>query len=245
MKSNEKEKAVKLRKEGKTYSEILVEIPIAKSTLSEWLKSVQLATPQKQRITKKRLAAARRGAEARRNTRLNELQKHIIKGRSHIGKLSARELWLVGISLYWAEGSKQRDTNLSSGVILGNSDFEMIQVFMHWLRLMHVPESAYWFELYVHESRKTDVLAFRMWWAKQLNVPANQITRVYFKKGNIKTNRTNIGNSYHGLIRIRVKSSTILNRKINGWVHGIVASLGSGVTGNTPAFGAGDSRFDP
>ncbi len=240
-----KQNAIRMRRAGRTYSEILVEIPVAKSTLSEWLKSVGLSTPQKQRITQKRLAAAQRGADARRNARLEELEKHIVKGRDHVGKLSARELWLIGTCLYWAEGSKQRDTSLSSGVIFGNSDSEMIRVFMHWLRLMNIHNSAYWFELYVHESRKTDVPAFRMWWAKELNVPTNQISKVYFKRGNIKTNRTNIGDSYHGLIRIKVRASTILNRKINGWIYGIVASLGSGVTGNTPAFGAGDSRIVP
>lgn len=173
------------------------------------------------------------------------MEEYKIKGRTHVGKLSPRELWLIGTSLYWAEGSKQRDTNLSSGVIFGNSDSEMVRVFMHWLRLMRIPDTAYWFELYVHESRKKEAFAFREWWAKQLATSVKQIDRIYFKKGNIKTNRANVGDSYHGLIRVRVKSSTVLNRKINGWIYGIVSSLGSGVTGNTPAFGAGDSRIVP
>ena len=245
MKFKEKQKAIKLRKEGKTYSEILAEIPIAKSTLSEWLKSVQLATPQKQRITYKRLVAAQRGADSRRNTRLRELEEHIVKGRGHVASLSARELWLIGVALYWAEGSKQKETDPSHGVIFSNSDVDMIKIFIRWLRLMNIPESAYIFELYVHETRKAEIPMFKKWWTKQLDLPTKKIERVYFKKGNIQTNRKNIADLYHGLIRIKVKSSTILNRKINGWIHGIVASLGSGVTGNTPAFGAGDSRIVP
>ncbi len=108
MKSAEKERAIRLRKEGKTYSEIMAEISIAKSTLAEWLKSVQLAKPQKQRLTKKRKEAALRGAESRRKTRLTEVKGLEVKGVADIDQISNRELWLIGIALYWAEGSKQK-----------------------------------------------------------------------------------------------------------------------------------------
>lgn len=226
MKSVEKEKAIKLRKEGKTYSEILAEIPVAKSTLSEWLKSVQLARSQKQRLTKKRRAASLRGAESRRKTRLAEVREFKERGLVDIKKISNRELWLIGIALYWAEGSKQRESDLSQGVMFGNSDVEMIKVFIHWLHLMKVPESEYYFELYVHESRKSEIEVFKKWWASQLGFSAKKMDRVYLKKGNIKTNRKNIADLYHGLLRVKVSSSTTLNRKINGWVYGIVATLG-------------------
>jgi len=46
-KFKEKEKAIKLRKRGFSYSEILREIPVAKSTLSLWLRSVGLAKKQR------------------------------------------------------------------------------------------------------------------------------------------------------------------------------------------------------
>ncbi len=56
-KFNLKEKAILLRRQGMTYSEILKIIPVAKSTLSEWFKSVSLSVSQKHNITvKKRLA---------------------------------------------------------------------------------------------------------------------------------------------------------------------------------------------
>jgi hypothetical protein len=245
MKVEEKQRAIKLRKEGKTYSEILAEISVAKSTLSEWLKSVQLATSQKQRITKKKRESALRGAMMRRDTRLAEIQSLIHQGRAEVKRVTARELWLIGIALYWAEGSKQKENDPSHGVIFSNSDAEMVGVFLRWLHLVKVPESAYIFELYVHETRKSDIPVFKSWWAKQLGVPVKKIDRVYLKRGNIKTNRKNVADLYHGLVRIKVNSSSMLNRRINGWVHGIVASLGSGVIGNTSAFGAEDSRIVP
>lgn len=245
MRHEEKKKAIRLRKEGKTYSEILAEISVAKSTLSEWLKSVQLAKSQKQRITKKRKDAALRGAQARRTVRMAEVESFRDDGFVDVGKISNRELWLLGIALYWAEGSKQNNRSPSAGVMFANSDARMIQIFLKWLEYMKIPMSEIIFELYVHETRKSDVLAFRRWWAHELGVSLGRLSRVYFKKGNPKTNRKNVADLYHGLIRIKVNSSTVLNRKIGGWVHGIVASLGSGVIGNTSAFGAEDSRIVP
>jgi transcriptional regulator with XRE-family HTH domain len=223
MKSAEKEKAIRLRKEGKTYSEILAEIPIAKSTLSDWLKSVQLAKPQKQRLTKKRKDAALRGAKARHQTRVSEMKLFERDGIIEVGTISTRELWLIGVALYWAEGSKQYEHSPSTGVVFNNSDVRMIRFFLRWLEQMKVPTSSTCFELYVHETRKSDTLAFKRWWARELGIPVSRLDKVYFKKGNPKTKRKNVGDLYHGLIRIRVNSSTALNRKIGGWVHGIVA----------------------
>ena len=46
MKVRSKEKAIKLRRRGYSYREIMREIPVAKSTLSEWLRSVGLSKHQ-------------------------------------------------------------------------------------------------------------------------------------------------------------------------------------------------------
>ena len=227
MKSAEKRKAIRLRQEGKTYSEILTEILVAKSTLSEWLKSVHLAKPQKQRLTQKRKDAALRGSETRHQVRVSEVKSLERDGCIEIGKISDRELWLIGIALYWAEGSKQYEHSPSTGVLFNNSDSRMIHFFLKWLEQIKVPATEIYFELYVHETRESEVLAFRQWWAHELGISVSRLDRVYFKKGNPKTKRKNVADLYHGLIRIKVNSSTTLNRKINGWVYGIVASLGS------------------
>ena len=54
LKQSEKAKAIAFRKEGKTYSEILKKVPVAKSTLSLWLRDVGLSKTQKQKITVKK-----------------------------------------------------------------------------------------------------------------------------------------------------------------------------------------------
>jgi hypothetical protein len=88
-KYNLKEKAVALRKEGYSYSEILKEVPVAKSTLSIWLHSVGLAKYQKQRLTEKKIAGMRRGAEAQHQKRIDITQLIIEKAKSEVGYSSA------------------------------------------------------------------------------------------------------------------------------------------------------------
>ena len=122
----------------------------------------------------------------------------------------------------WAEGSKQKDTNPSTGIIFTNSDPNMLKLFLKWLSVLDISEDMLTIEIYVHENRKSEVLKFKRWWAEQLDISPNKITRVYFKRDKIKTNRKNIKDLYHGLLRITVSSSTVLNRRVNGWIAGIV-----------------------
>jgi len=86
MKSKLKDKAIDLRKQGLSYSEILKKIPVAKSTLSDWLHSVGLSKNQKQRITEKKLAAIKRGGEAKRRKRIEKTKKIKIKAISEMAE---------------------------------------------------------------------------------------------------------------------------------------------------------------
>ena len=58
------------------------------------------------------------------------------------------------------------------------------------------------------------------------NLPIRKLQNVRLKRHNIKTKRKNIGESYYGLINIRARRSTNLNRKISGWIEGIYQHCG-------------------
>src|SRR3990167_9065647 len=109
-KIQEKEKAILLRKEGFSYTEILEQVPVAKSSLSLWLRSVGLSKKQKQRLTDKKLASIKRGWAKWHQMRVdktNEIKKESIKEIQEL-RVGVRDLWLIGVALYWAEGSKER-----------------------------------------------------------------------------------------------------------------------------------------
>jgi len=218
-KNNEKQEAILLRRKGLSYREILEKIPVAKSTLSLWLRKVGLSKVQKQRLTQKRLAASLRGAHVRREQRLETTRKIITEASSEIGLLSERERWILGIGLYWAEGSKEKIYANARSLTFSNSDSLMVKYFTKWItKTFSVKKSILQYSLYIHE--KADWKRARKWWAEFLKLSPEDI-KVYFKRHNPKPHRKNTGNMYNGLIRIRMPKSGNLNRKVTGWIKGI------------------------
>lgn len=227
MKLDLKQKAIKFRQKGLSYSEILKQVPVAKSTLSLWLKSVNLSKKQNQRLTEKRLASIQRGAIAKKNQRIEITL--IIKNKAilEIKNISNRELWLIGIALYWAEGAKQKEHNVSQKVAFSNGDPSMIKLFLKWLKeIVKIPDSDIFFEIYIHENLKDKITQTIKYWSKITNSPEYKFNRIYYKSNKINTKRKNIGINYYGLLRICIKRSTNLNRKISGWIDGIIQNCG-------------------
>ncbi|NCN99787.1 helix-turn-helix domain-containing protein [Candidatus Falkowbacteria bacterium] len=227
MKAADKLKAIKLRKEGHSYSEILREVHVTKSTLSLWLRKIGLSRAQRQRLTDKKMAAMRRGWEKRRQTRI--LLTARIKNKAHleIGKVNKRELWLLGAALYWAEGSKQKEHCVSTRVIFSNSDPFMIKVFLVWLQeCCHVNSEDILFSIYFHESALHEKQKIQQYWSQVTGFSIFKFKQIFLKRHKVNTNRKNIGKDYFGLLKIIVKKSTNLNRKISGWVEGIYDNCG-------------------
>lgn len=211
-----------MRKRGQTYSEILSVVPVAKSTLSLWLRDCGLAEPQKQRITRARREASLRGAAAKKRQR-EVKQAYIIETASkEMTRLNKREFFLFGLALYWGEGSKEKSYRVSEPMKLSNMDPRLLRIYVQWLHeFLHVTPEDYYFELYLHESRAKDVGFARMYWAREMHCSLNDLKRVYYKRGNIAPKKqSHTGADYHGLLRVCVRSSTDLNRRVEGWIKG-------------------------
>lgn len=220
-KEKEKIEAVKLRKKGFSYNEILRCVPVAKSTLSEWLKDIGLAKKQKQKLTRKRKLAQQKAQKACKQARIYRENKIINAAKQEIKNLSKQDLWLIGTVLYWAEGTKQKQGNVSQRVSFGNSDPKMVVLFDKWLReICCAKKEDLIYSMYIHKT--ADKEKSKRLWESLLNT---KIERIYFKNHKPKTNRKNIKENYHGLLRFDVRRSTDLNRKIRGWILGIITNL--------------------
>ncbi len=216
-------KAVSLRKQGLSYSEILKVVPVAQSTISVWCKDIVLDNRQLARLQNLRELGVQRGATTRHN--YAEVIKKSIYDRSvaEVGTITDRELWLIGTALYWGEGSKQRSKTGSQGVKFTNSDPSMIKLFDTWLTtIMHIPEVDIAYEIYLHESMSREKKRLIHYWSKILDKPEDKFDRIYLKKNIIMKSYSN--HDYTGVVRIVVKKSTNLNRQISGWQHGITNS---------------------
>lgn len=223
-KVKEKQTAIKLRKQGKSYSEIMAVVPVAKSTLSLWLRNVGLSKKQNQLFTEKKRLAQLRGAEARHQDRLERTAIILHEAKQTVGKLTKRERLLIGAALYWAEGSKEKTYRPSVRLDFANSDPDMIRFHISWLReILGVADSDIQIVLHIHENRLDEIDDFRNYWLDATGLKRENYTKPVIKRHIPKTKRHNIADTYHGLVAIRVRRSTILNRRIMGWIHGIIA----------------------
>ncbi len=221
-KIEEKNKAIELRKQGLSYREILEQIPVAKSSLSLWLKDVKLAKEQKQRLTDKKIAGMKRGWVARHKNRILLTERIKEEAEGEIGTIIERDLWLIGTALYWGEGSKEKESRPGIGVKFSNSDPRMIKIFLKWLfDIVHEKREKIYFEIYIHENCKNRLSQVVNYWSNCTGFSKNNFTHIYFKKNKINTKRKNVGENYYGLLRVGVKSSSTLQRKIEGWISGI------------------------
>ncbi|WP_406727185.1 hypothetical protein [Streptomyces sp. GD-15H] len=74
---------------------------------------------------------------------MNELRSRVRQrtkavAASEIGTMTSRELFLTGVALYWAEGTKDKPHARRERVAFVNSDPDMIRLFLAWLDLLSV-----------------------------------------------------------------------------------------------------------
>lgn len=218
-----KQKAITLRKQGLSYSEIRRLIPVAKSTLSDWLHSVGLAKYQKQILTEKKQLAQKKGAATRKTQGVSKELLIKQEARTEAKKFIADPLWLVGVILYWGEGSKQKPWTTSVPVQFMNMDPEAHKLFLRWSKkYLQSEDHGLKYEIYIHPTG--DTVRARKYWSEKLSVPLEKI-RVYFKKNNLNPKRKNINQDYYGVLKASIFKSTDLNRKIAGWTEGVIQYL--------------------
>lgn len=219
-KADEHQKAVELRRKGKSYTEILSLIPVSQASLSLWLRNVTLTKRQTKLLLLKKTRGQVKGGLAKRKFREIQEKQIIDASIKEIKEISRRELWLLGIIAYWCEGSKQKDGNISQGVIFANSDPFLLKLFLRWVKeFCDVKEQDIVYTLYIHKTG--NIAAALKYWSKVLEIGIKAFSKTSIKKHNVLTKRKNTGENYHGLIRIRIRRSTNLNRKIKGWVLGM------------------------
>jgi hypothetical protein len=225
-KRREKEKAIFLRKQGKTYTDILQYVHVAKSTLGIWLKEAKLSVPEKQKFTEAKRLASLRGGQVKRAQRMEKQNNIISSAKSEISCISARELFLMGTMLYWAEGSKEKAYKPGSIFAFSNMDPKMIKIVLIWLlKVCKIPKNMLIFDIFLHETHKNKLAEVRKYWSKVTGFSVKNFSRVYWKKNTVKTNRRNTDGKYHGVLKIKVRRSSELVRKIAGWSEGIFENV--------------------
>ncbi|GAA2903368.1 hypothetical protein [Streptomyces mexicanus] len=212
-----RERARELRRQGWTYNQIQAELGCSKSSVSLWVRDLPSSQPR----DRPDMTAARQGVRRAAAARAAAQEELRDAAYTDIGPLSPRELFLVGVGLYWSEGAKAKP-GAHRRVIFVNSDPNMIKLFLRWLDLLDVEPHRRRFSVNIHES--ADISKAEAFWADQVGITVGDLLKTSLKRHNPKTNRTNTGEGYHGCLRVAVLQSAELHRRIEGWWYGIVGA---------------------
>lgn len=205
--TKDKEKAIQLRLEGKSYSQIKSELGISKSTLSGWLNDMPLSN---ERVRELRDNSEQRIEHYRETCR--KRKEKILKDVYDIEKkvilpLSKRDLFIAGLFLYWGEGGKTQESTLA----LSNTNPGMIRFFMHWVRnYCEVPEEKIRVKLHLYKDMNFDKEA--IFWEKQTGITKARFMKPYIKDSN-KSAITYKNGFGHGTCNIYI-GNAILARKV-------------------------------
>ncbi len=175
-KRNLKEKALKLRRSGFSYSQIKAELNLSKSTLSNWLSQYPLTKGRIKALRDKNPRRIESFINTMRLKRESKLTNSLLKVSSEIGLISKRDLYIGGFFLYWAEGGKTNPNTLA----LTNTNPVMLRFFVGWLEMLGISKNRMKDRLQLYSDM--NIRERIRYWSTQLALPASQFRRPSLKK---------------------------------------------------------------
>lgn len=207
------------REQGLSYKEIRAQTGISLSTLSSWLKHIELSAEHEQRLQAR--LRANRGAFAARALPINRARHQRVRDEAYAAgaavvavlpdNRAVHELALA--MLYAGEGSKH-----SGHVEMANTNPEVLRYFLWALRqLYQVDETRITVRLNVVEGARGLESDFKAWWCEQLGCRAGQFIKTQFDARKLATVIT--GN-YRGVCTVTI-NDTRLQQRILGlaWTY--------------------------
>ena len=222
---------IDMRKKGFSYSEIQNSIHIPKSTIAYWLRDVKLTSLQIEKLKNKIITTAKTNSEKKKLKTRELIEKIKSSSSDDIGKISKRELWLMGIVLYWREKLLlNKDSDLKKGINFTSSDPYLIKLFLKWLKEAgEIKSDEILFDIFTKTNKIERINQAISYWSELTGASPEDFSRIYFKKLPRKTDekRSSLSSrkSKFGLLRIRVRASSMLARQMAGWMRGISGSL--------------------
>ena len=213
-------KAVKLRKEGKSIKEIAKKLSVSPGSVSVWCRHIHL-TKSQIKILEKRTKDPFYGNRSKylisiKQAKNLKIQRLMDKGINEVGKITKRELFLIGIALYWAEGFKK---DKQAG--FANSDPKMIKTYIKWLKdCFGYKNEDLLPRITINVSHNYRANEIQNYWSTIINVPAENFGKPFYQKTIWKKTYEN-PNEYYGVLRTKVRKSLDFLRKIHGYIEGL------------------------
>ncbi len=215
-------RARELRRQGLHYKEIVEQLGVSKSSVSLWVRD--LPSPPRMapdEHAKRTSEGIRRYWSAERPVRAARRAAASAAAADSVGDLTGREILIAGAVAYRCEGARNKPHRRADRVTFANSDPKLISFFLLFLDTAGVPRSDLAFQLQIHGT--ADVAAAIRFWLTVTAARPDQFRKVSLKQGNPLTTRKNTGDGYYGCLRVDVRRSCELYRKIEGWASAVTA----------------------
>ena len=214
-KVEEQRRAVELRRAGWTYAEICEELGVSRSSVSLWVRDVEVDEASLEGRRRERYLAGNLTKRPHRQhtEKLDQIQQCRSEAATWLGELSQRDLFVAGIALYAGEGSKS-----DGRVTFTNSDPRMVALHIRWLRTFFtVDESRVRVRLYLHQG--LDVHAAVAFWAGVTGIPPEQFGMPYRAVADPSIRRTK---HVRGCVSVSY-SCSLTHRMIAGLIESLLS----------------------
>ncbi len=219
-KSQERIKARELRVQGISIIVIAHDLKVSKSTVSDWCRDIILNAEQTERL---RLSKSHGGSIGRLKGALVQKQRRLAQidqlqqvGIRELSSLSRQNLLLAGLGLFWGEGQKD-DRRFG----FSNSDPNIIKFMIKWLRIIfNIELDDLFFAVLVNKIYEKEVDQILDFWYKLTGATPSQFRKTTFIQAKNKKIYSERG-AYCGVLQIRVRNSSYLQRRILGLLTGL------------------------
>ena len=208
--------ATALRKKGLSYNEIRRQVPVAKSSLSLWLKHIRLSPKHRAHLYTKQIQILSRGTPSQVERRKREIAFITENARKEILlPLSSETRRFLGAALYWAEGSKTKNFAIT------NSDPILIAFMTHWFKEMFdIPPSTLKAHLNIYSQQNEKEV--KQFWSEITGIPIENFGKTFIKPTNKGFKKNNL---YYGTIKVYVPKGTDMRYKTLAWIQAALQDL--------------------
>lgn len=214
-KSQERLSAREMRQKGESIREIAKKLDISKSSISLWCRDIVLSEEQVKKLVKKDIVGGIKGRikawEWHRVEKRNRVERFHQIGYKQVERINKNELFLLGLALYWSEGSKN-----DGRVLLTNSDPDMIKLYIVWInKYFGIKSHQITCRVTINELHKDRREEIEKYWVSVVGLPITQFTKttmIHSKLTKVYENRK----TYYGVLAVHVQKSTNLSYQIMG-----------------------------
>ena len=215
-------KAQNLRDSGYSYNMIHLKLGVSKSTLSNWFRDRPFI-PNHEVLSRIQYGPIK-SAEKKHNRKVKEIEELLKIGAEEVGKLSKRDLWLLGLGIYIGEGTKSHDI-----VRVANADPMVIRIAIRWFKEI-VGLSNDNISIRLHLYPDNDEAACIKFWQGITGLPLKSFYKVYVdrRSDKIKIRKKKLP---FGTAHINIKANgnnaygVKLFRRIQGWMSGALTQI--------------------